>query len=210
MISSVDMKDREKFYSARKRGLWEMYWKNNDGSDILMPNGFRSYPEEIYNIFLSLIDHDGKVIDLGCGNGLMLRHLLTRSKYKIVPYGIDFIEESIRQARQTILPEYARNFTVGNIVDIDLGTKTFDFIFFDPYNVLADDLEEMIDKLIKACRPKGKIIFYTYRDVLRVLRLINIFRLRWIGWVGDLLPREIAAKLRRIDSKEVSIGVYHC
>lgn len=204
------MKDREKFYSARKRGLWEMYWKNNDGSDILMPNGFRSYPEEIYNIFLSLIDHDGKVIDLGCGNGLMLRHLLTRSKYKIVPYGIDFIEESIRQARQTILPEYARNFTVGNIVDIDLGTKTFDFIFFDPYNVLADDLEEMIDKLIKACRPKGKIIFYTYRDVLRVLRLINIFRLRWIGWVGDLLPREIAAKLRRIDSKEVSIGVYHC
>jgi len=39
------MKGREKFYRERKRRLWEMYWKNNDGTDIFMPNGFRSYPE---------------------------------------------------------------------------------------------------------------------------------------------------------------------
>ena len=42
---SVTMKGREKFYRERKRRLWEMYWKNNDGTDIFMPNGFRSYPE---------------------------------------------------------------------------------------------------------------------------------------------------------------------
>ena len=57
---------RDEFYHARKK-LWDMYWKDNDGSDILRPNGFDGYPEEIYNLFLSLVDHDGRVMDLGCG-----------------------------------------------------------------------------------------------------------------------------------------------
>ena len=39
----------------------------------------------------------------------MLRHLVRRSKYSLVPYGVDFIEESIKQAKETILPEYAEN-----------------------------------------------------------------------------------------------------
>lgn len=192
----------------KKQKLWDMYWKNNDGSNIFRPNGFDVYPEEIYNLFLSLIDHDGKVLDLGCGNGLMLRHLVTRSKYKLTPYGIDFIEESIKQAREVILPEYAQNFIVSNIVDVDLGVSSFDFIFFDPYDVHPDDLQIMIDRLLKAIRPQGKIIFYTYSDVLKALRLLKLFKLKWMRWVGDLLPTEMAKKLKRIDHEEVSIGVY--
>lgn len=199
---------RDKFYQARKKKLWDMYWKDNDGSNIFRPNGFDTYPEEIYDLFLSLVDHDGKVIDLGCGNGLMLRHLLMKSKHKLIPYGIDFIEESIRQAKELILPMYAENFKVGNIVNIDLGTNSFDFIFFDPYDVHSDDIQAMIDKLLKACKPGGKIIFYTYRDVLKILKLLKLFKLKWVKWVGDLLPQEIAKKLKRIDHDEVSVGVY--
>ncbi|MEM3615544.1 MAG: class I SAM-dependent methyltransferase [Candidatus Methanomethylicia archaeon] len=120
-------------------------------------------------------------------------------KYKLIPYGIDFIEESIKQAKEVILPEYAQNFIVGNIVDVDLGIISFDFIFFDPYDVHPDDLQTMVSRLLKAIRPEGKIIFYTYIDVLKVLKF---------GWVGDLLPLDIAKKLKRIDHKEVSIGVY--
>lgn len=185
-----------------------MYWKDNDGSDILRPNGFDVYPDEVYDLFLSLVDHDGRVIDLGCGNGLMLRHLVTKSKYKLVPYGIDFIEESIKQAKEVIFPEYAENFKAGNIVDIDLSPDFFDFIFFDPYSVHQEDIRHMINKILKACKLGGRIIFYTYRDVIRVLRFIKIFRLKLINWVGDLLPKEIAKKLKRIDHNKVSIGVY--
>ncbi|MGC9095221.1 MAG: class I SAM-dependent methyltransferase [Candidatus Bathyarchaeia archaeon] len=199
---------KDDFYHARKQRLWNMYWKDNDGSDIFRPNGFDEYPKEIYDLFLSLIDHDGRVIDLGCGNGLMLRHLLTKSKHKLIPYGVDFIEESIKQAKEVILPMYAENFKVGNIVDIELGTGYFDFIFFDPYDVHPNDVQGMIDKLLKACKHGGKIIFYTYKDVLKALRLIKLFKLKWVKWVGDLLPQEIARKLKRIDHDEVSVGVY--
>ncbi|MGB9760573.1 MAG: class I SAM-dependent methyltransferase [Fervidicoccus fontis] len=191
--------DRDDFYRRRKERLWEMYWRNNDGSDVLRPNGFDVYPDEIYDLFLKLVDHDGRVIDLGCGNGLMLRHLVTKSRFRLVPYGVDFIEESIKQAKEVILPQYAENFKVGNIADIDLSPNFFDFIFFDPYDVHQDDSQHMINKILQACKPGGKIIFYTYEDVLKALKL---------KWVGDLLPKEIAKKLKRIEHDEVSIGVY--
>ncbi|MBO3799228.1 MAG: class I SAM-dependent methyltransferase [Candidatus Brockarchaeota archaeon] len=198
-------KGRDEFYHEKKQILRKMYWEGNDGSDVYRPNGFSEYPCEIYNVFLNLIDHDGNVIDLGCGNGLMLCHLVTRSNYKLTPYGVDFIEESIEQAKKVILPKYAENFTVANIVDIDLGFNFFDFIFFDPYDVHPDDLRSMINKLLKACKPGGKIVFYTYPDVLVGLSLKRRSRLEW---VGDLLPPEIARKLKRIDHEEVSVGVY--
>lgn len=99
---------RNEFYRKRKERLWNMYWKDNDGSDIFRPNGFDSYPEEVYDLFLSLVDHDGDVIDLGCGNGLMLSHLLKKSKHKLVPHGVDFMEESIKQAKERILPNMLR------------------------------------------------------------------------------------------------------
>jgi len=199
---------KENYYARKNERLWSMYWKDNDGSDIYRPNGFQEYPEEIYNLFLDLIDHDGKVIDLGCGNGLMLRHLVTRSKHNLTPYGVDFIEESIKQAKEKILPNYAQNFTVSNIIDVDLGINSFDFIFFDPYDVHPDDMQAMIDRLIKACKPNGKIIFYTYRDVLKALSVLKLFKLKLIRWVGDMLPKSVAKKLKRIDHEEVSIGVY--
>ncbi|MEQ9714009.1 MAG: class I SAM-dependent methyltransferase [Candidatus Asgardarchaeum sp.] len=185
-----------------------MYWKNNDGTDILRPNGFDEYPTDVYNLFLSLIDHDGKVLDLGCGNGLLLRHLITNSKYKLIPYGVDFIEESIKQAKEKILPEFAENFTTANIIDYDLKESSFDFILFDPYHLHPKDIPKMTHKIIKACRKNGKVIFYTYKDVLTVLKIINLLKLKWISWVGDLLPKEIGRKLKRINHKEVSVGVY--
>jgi len=149
---------KDEFYHRKKRHLWNMYWKENDGSDVFRPNGFSEYPQEIYDVFLGLIDHDGRVIDLGCGNGLMLRHLTTGSKHKLMPYGVDFMEESIKQAKDAILHMHAENFKVESIVDIALDVSSFDFIFFHPYHVHSDDMQGMIDKLLKACKPGGSFL----------------------------------------------------
>ncbi len=196
------------WYDERRGALWRKYWRGNDGSNILRPNGFDEYPEEIYNLFLGLIDGNGEVIDLGCGNGLLLKHLICRSKYRLIPYGIDFIEESIQQARTIIHPDYSQNFWVANIKDCPLGREKYRFIIFDVYTVHPRDLPQTIEKVVRACKKNGKIIFYIYRDVLRILRIINLFKFRWIGWVGELLPREIREKSIRIDHKELSIAVY--
>ncbi len=197
------------YYEKRRRVFWSKYWKENTDYDLLIPNGFREYPEEIYNLFLTLIDRDGHVIDLGCGNGLMLKHLICRSKYRLVPHGVDFISESIEQAKEILHPDHRENFHISNVYEFDLGRERYDYIFFDLFVVHPDHIPEMAERTKAACREGGKIIFYLYRDVLRILRIINLFRLRWIGWVGDLLPKDISIYLERIDHKHVSIGVYH-
>ena len=209
-----------RWYWERKRELRRMYWENNDGNDILLPNGFKEYPHDIYDTFLSLINGDGKIIDLGCGNGLLLRHIVTKSRYRLIPYGVDFIEESINQARELILPEYRDNFIASNIVDVDLGKGEYDFILFDPTHVHIDDHLQVLEKVLKACRPGGRIIFYTYKDMLRILKLAKIIPLlgrvvqlkvyRYPRWVGDLLPQHIRNRLARVDHRDVSIGVYDC
>jgi len=192
-------KGREEFYREKKRKLWEVYWRDNDGTDIYRPNGFAEYPDEIYDLFLSLIDHGGKVLDLGCGNGLMLRHLVQNSEFEPEPHGVDFIEESIRQAREVVLPQFADNFSVANIVDVELEPSSFDFIFFDPYDVHPADIPSVVERILGACKVGGKVIFYTYRDVLEALGM---------EWVGDFLPDELSRELKRIDHPEVSVGVY--
>ncbi|MCE4626729.1 MAG: hypothetical protein F7B78_03650, partial [Desulfurococcales archaeon] len=75
-----------------------------------------------------------------------------------------------------------------------------------------------------ACKPDGRIIFYTYRDVMRVLFILSILslifplfkkRLPWridglATWVGKFLPRNIRSQLQRIEHKHVSMGIYKC
>ena len=188
------------WYEVKKRKLKELYWEQNDGNPYL-PNGFLVYPHEIYDFLLSFIDHPGRVIDLGCGNGLLLKHLVENSKYELIPYGVDFIEESIEQAKREILPEFADNFTVANIRDYvkEMPDEYFDFVFFDPYHLHPKDLDEAVERILRACRPDGKVIFYTYSDVLESLNL---------KWVGDFLPENIREKLKRFDHLEVSVGVF--
>jgi len=48
----------EDWYESKKRRLRELYWEQNDGNPYL-PNGFLVYPHEIYDFFLSFINHPG-------------------------------------------------------------------------------------------------------------------------------------------------------
>ena len=213
-----------RWYTSRKEAIKRMYWENKDYRNIYTPSGFKEYPREIYDLFTSLIHRSGKVLDLGCGNGLLLKHLVENSKYELEPFGVDFIEESIQQAREIVLPTYSDNFTASNIIDYNLEPGSFDFIFLDPTDIHRDDMDWFLERVIRACRPGGRIIFYAYRDVMRVLLVLSIVsliipplreRLPWriegiATWVGKLLPTSIRRRLERIDHKYVSIGVYSC
>ncbi len=212
-----------KWYEERRKALRRMYWSSKDPG-FHWPNGFKEYPHEIYQEFAKLIHRNGKVIDLGCGNALLLRHLLENTGYKLEPYGVDFLEESIKQAKTEILPEYAQNFVVSNIVEYKLPEDSFDFIIVDPTSIHKDDIDQFISMLLKACRSGGRIIFYAYRDVLKVIGLLSIIanivpplrsRLPWklngvAKKTSDLLPPPIRNRVVDAGNREVSIAVYDC
>jgi len=157
----------QEFYEKRKNNLRTLYWPNDASTNIYWTNGFKAFPEEIYMSFCPLIQKDGKIIDLGCGNGLLLHYLIKKNPYSLVPFGIDFIDLSIEQAKKIIFPSYAHNFFAKNLLEYDFAQGPFDFILFDPYHLHSNDLSSFIQKLLHHCAANGKIIFYAYPDELK-------------------------------------------
>jgi len=185
------------FYLKNQNYYLKSYWEDNNGSNLYRPNGFDSLPEDIYRAFAAEIDKDGEVLDLGCGNGLMLQYLMFSSGYKLIPYGVDFMELSIKQAKEILHPQYAAHFVAENVVNYSFR-KSFDFIFAALHHIYPDDRKEYLEKLKKNCKKDGKIIFYEYTDVLRAENY---------AWVGEF-PEVKNWKLVRKDYPGVSLGIW--
>lgn len=192
------MKKKINHYKQHYLFYLDAYWKNNDGTNLYRPNGFENLPEDIYKAFVTEIDKDGKVLDLGCGNGLMLKYLMLTSGYKLIPFGVDFMKLSIKQAKEIFHPQYKDNFTINNVINYSFVKSPFDFIFVPLHHIHLDDRKKYLIKIKKNCKKNGKIIFYEYKDVLSAIKQ---------DWVGEY--QELKNwKLKRKDYPGVSIGVW--
>ena len=128
-------------------------------------NGYSNIPKNSYTSTLPLIDRGGKIIDLGCGNGMLLNFLLQFSGYHLIPYGIDLNKEAIQQAKTDVLPEYADNFTAGDIKDYGYEDGPFDIILSSLFHSIGAP-KEYIKKCMNALKPGGKVIYVFYYDVI--------------------------------------------
>jgi hypothetical protein len=61
---------------------------------------------------------DGNVIDLGCGNGVLLAKICD-GRSDLRPYGVDSNRLALEHAR-TVLPQFAVNFVQGDLFDVEL------------------------------------------------------------------------------------------
>jgi SAM-dependent methyltransferase len=151
-------------YEKSKKFYWDVYWKSGLKNNPYGPNGFQELPQKIYQIFSQEIDKNGNVLDLGCGNGLMLKYLIETSGHKLIPYGADFMEPAIKQAKEIFHPEHSGNFFLGNIIDYPFKKNFFNFIFTAPHHVLSKDREKYLKNIWASCKKNGKIIFYQYSN----------------------------------------------
>ena len=193
-----DSQQKFNYYQEKQKFYLETYWKNNDEGNLYRPNGFENLPENIYQAFCEQIDKNGKILDLGCGNGLMLRYLMEATGYKLIPYGIDFIKPPIKQAKEVLHPQYAAHFVVGNVIDYSFKSGPFDFIFATIHHIHPADRGKYLQKIKKHCKKEGKIIFYEYSDVLKQNQY---------NWVGEF-PELKDWRLVRKDFPGVSIAVW--
>ncbi len=159
-------------YERRRAWYHHQYWSASEAPAESSRNGFADYPSATYDRFAAIVRERARadeiaLLDLGCGTGLLLKHIRDRVPFRVVPHGVDFLEEAIREARRVHHPEYAENFVVGNIKDHGIEPGRFDIVLLDPSLLATDDFPPLLHHL--ATSPRTTVLLYTYADVLEAM-----------------------------------------
>lgn len=135
-------------------------------------NGFASFAamEELHKPIVALArealaGHSGNVLDLGCGNGMLLTKVCA-GRSALIPHGIDSNGLALDHARQ-LLPHFARNVVHGDFFNIELwagGAQRYVLALLMLGRLLEVPRERsmrMINRLRESC---SRVLVYVYPD----------------------------------------------
>lgn len=128
--------------------------------NLFIPNGIKDLRalHKKYAYLLTIIKSGGKIIDFGCGNGMMLKFVVMNAKRALIPYGVDWLSESIKQAKKTIFSEFKKNFVCMNIRDYDFSSGAFQYIVTNPAYLLENDWNSFYETCMKNLNDGGHLI----------------------------------------------------
>jgi len=111
----------------------------------------------------TLADANGNVLDLGCGNGVLVKKIC-QSNSKLIPWGVDISKDNIAHARQ-LDPGFSDNFLVSDIFnDWEVWSKDreFELVILSLVR-LTEVPQEQAEGLLKRIREHGrKLLVYAY------------------------------------------------
>ena len=119
----------------------------------------RAIPWEELAVFLPQLKDGAQILDLGCGNGRLLKVLEQSGK----PYnylGVDFSQELVKEAKQKFP---TREFMVADMSQLDFPEKSFDAIcLIASFHHLSDKKErlDLLKKIHFWLKPGG-VLFMT-------------------------------------------------
>ena len=153
------------------------YWNLRAGKKILKCTNDINLETNEIGIFLSIIKNKKNVLDIGCGEGELLRNL--KKKNKCNCYGIDFSQKLIKLAKRKSKNINYYCIDMNKIKD-DFKVKIkFDYIITKRsiQNLTSwDDQKKFIDQLKFFSGPKTKILLMESSN--NGLRKINEMRIR--------------------------------
>ena len=153
---------------------------NNDQLyfDIISKNDYAYFSEFILFINSYVSDLNSRILDLGCGTGL-LTNLLCQCGYSAV--GVDGSERFIGQAKKNYKEQ---NFFCENANKMSFDSNLFDVVV--SYNSVEhfDNVEAALREMIRVVKPGGKIIINS-PNLLSVWQPINaIIKFKGISFEG--------------------------
>ena len=137
----------------------------------------RVFPWEELQVFIPYLQDNFKVLDLGCGNGRLLK-VLQESGKKFDYLGIDFADNLITEAKKQ-WPDF--NFQVGEMENLKLAPESFEMIFLiASFHHLQNrkDRIKVLNNIYQALKPEG-LLFMTNWDLRQKKYLKNFFSQWW-------------------------------
>jgi SAM-dependent methyltransferase len=134
-------------------------------------NGFNELPINQYLSILPLISSTPKTmsqkwLDLGCGNGMLLKFLCDYSGAQINPYGVELNSGSY-EAIKEVFPDMPDNFSLGDVNAYEFPQNSLDGIIMNPCYAPRLERRKFIDRAIEHLNPGGRLICLIQNDALR-------------------------------------------
>ena len=149
-------------------------------------------------LITKVINKDGTLLDMGCGNGFLLRCLQEWSEYNLEPYGVDMDFRYIKQAKE-LFKLKADNFLFLNYWDLDLTTiskygvpNKYDFVYVTICNGMKFDnaLErKFIKNFLQLVSNGGRLIFGLYESDKNIFKKLESFGLKFNGFLENSVTR---------------------
>jgi SAM-dependent methyltransferase len=141
-------------------------------------NGYAKPPWPIYDQFLKVVDTPGPVLELACGNGLLLRFLFDLCGLALEPYGLDINRDAITEAKRVVFPEREDCFVHADLRDGIPFRREFATILTNPLNADQGYYEQVggriqrlhdavaVERYVARCwrsvAPGGRLILWCY------------------------------------------------
>jgi len=166
---SLEMESHRR--SALKPGV-----QSDDQSWIYVDNGFRSREAmdrahaRIVELSVNALQlcggaENASVLDLGCGNGMLLSKIAGRLRN--IPYGIDVRPHCIAHAK-SLMPEYFSNFYAGDMFRSMMpweSRRRYDLIILMIGRLLEVCKETAMELLAEIKSNGGQLLIYSYDNV---------------------------------------------
>lgn len=135
-------------YQAARRAHWDAVAADQPRSW----GGY--YRERLTDVYGLHVPHGSDVLEVGCARGDLVAALKPRNGV-----GIDLSPSMVNAARSR---HPALEFLVADGHDLELGDRTFDVIVLS--DVINDvwDLQQLLERLRRYCRPQTRLIFNFY------------------------------------------------
>jgi len=176
----------EKDTGARPLYQREQYEKGGPG---------RLYWDYRDRVALSLLDdHDRRIIDVGCGEGITLEKLVALYPSETI-IGIDIMQENVDICRDHGLSVFR-----GTVYDLDFADDSVDAVIFMEVIEHLEFPETAVHQICRILKPGGKLITVFPNDhFFKVVRILTFkFREAWYdpGHLKQWTPEEMMRFLK--------------
>jgi methionine biosynthesis protein MetW len=159
---------------------YDDYWKDKIDSDFYQVNAYQKIRAKFISQNISNGDH---VLDVGCGNGAVLRHMKTLKEFK--PQGIDISEYALSKLKEEGFDVYKRDITSDSVYENIEGADHI--LFLEVLEHMPNSEEYLLNALSKA----KKSVFFSFPNTgyisFRLRLLFGKFPLQWITHPGEHL-----------------------